>query len=253
MGVDGGGCNAVQHLIDSALRGVGFICVNTDVQALNRSTALCKIQIGERLTKGLSAGGNPSIGSNAALISIPAIKKCFADTDIVIVTTGMGGGTGTGASPIIAQAARELGALTVGVVTKPFSFEGAMRKAAAESGIAELRRHVDCLIVIPNDRVLACMEPKAPFLEMLRQANDILHYAVHVISAEHRRIQECGQQPGASMFGHILKKIAKSFPDILDSKSDLQICARKKGVCMRLKDWWYRFHNDSCLHKESPR
>ncbi|MDR0239576.1 MAG: cell division protein FtsZ [Deltaproteobacteria bacterium] len=182
VGVGGGGGNAVQNMIDSALRGVNFICANTDVQALNRSTASCKLQMGERLTKGLGAGANPCIGRDAALESVDTIKECLTDADMVFVTAGMGGGTGTGAAPIIAQIAKELGALTVGVVTKPFSFEGARRKAAAETGIAEFRQHVDCLITIPNDRLLTFAPKKAPFSEMLKKANDILYCAVKGIS-----------------------------------------------------------------------
>ena len=182
VGVGGGGGNAVQNMIESGLRGVNFICANTDLQALRRSTSPCKIQIGERLTKGLGAGANPSIGREAAMESASAIKESLTDADMVFVTAGMGGGTGTGAAPIIAQAAKELGALTVGVVTKPFSFEGAKRKAAAEAGIAEFRQHVDCLITIPNDRLLAFAPKKAPFAEMLKKANDILYFAVKGIS-----------------------------------------------------------------------
>jgi len=182
VGVGGGGGNAVQNMIDSGLRGVSFICANTDVQALNRSTAVCKIQMGERLTKGLGAGANPATGREAALESVAAIKECLSDADMVFVTAGMGGGTGTGAAPIIAQTAKEQGALTVGVVTKPFSFEGAKRKAAAEAGITEFRQHVDCLITIPNDRLLTFAPKKAPFSEMLKKANDILYCAVKGIS-----------------------------------------------------------------------
>jgi len=182
MGVGGGGGNAVQHMIDSGLRGVHFICANTDVQALNRSTAPCKIQIGERLTKGLGSGADPAVGREAALESVAAIKECLADADMVFVAAGMGKGTGTGAAPVIAQIAKEQGALTVGVVTKPFSFEGAKRKAAADAGIAEFREHVDCLITIPNDRLMTFAPKKAPFKELLSKANDILHCAVKGIS-----------------------------------------------------------------------
>ena len=182
VGVGGGGGNAVQNMIDSGLRGVNFLCANTDMQALHRSTAACKIQIGERLTKGLGAGANPAVGREAALESLAAIKEYLADADMVFVTAGMGGGTGTGAAPVIAQVAKEHGALTVGVVTKPFSFEGAKRKAAAEAGIAEFRQHVDCLITIPNDRLLTFAPKKAPFSELLRKANDILFCAVKGIS-----------------------------------------------------------------------
>ena len=182
VGVGGGGGNAVQHMIDSGLCGVSFICANTDLQALNRSAAPEKVQLGEHLTKGLGAGADPAIGREAALESVTAIKECLSDADMVFVTAGMGGGTGTGAAPIIAQTAKEQGALTVGVVTKPFSFEGAKRKAAAESGIAEFRQHVDCLITIPNDRLLTFAPKNAPFDAMLNKANDILHCAVQGIS-----------------------------------------------------------------------
>ena len=182
MGVGGGGGNAVQHMIDSGLRGVQFICANTDAQALKNSAADCKIQIGERLTKGLGSGADPAVGREAALESVAAIKEYLADADMVFVAAGMGKGTGTGAAPVIAQLAKEQGALTVGVVTKPFSFEGAKRKAAAELGIAEFRQHVDCLITIPNDRLMTFASKKAPFKELLSKANDILHCAVKGIS-----------------------------------------------------------------------
>jgi cell division protein FtsZ len=182
VGVGGGGGNAVQNMINAGLRGVQFICANTDVQALNRSAAPCKIQLGERLTKGLGAGADPQIGREAAVESVASVKEHLDDADMVFVTAGMGGGTGTGAAPVIAQAAKEMGALTVGVVTKPFSFELAKRNAAAERGIAELWQHVDCLITIPNDRLLAFAPKKAPFKEMLKKADDILHYAVKGIS-----------------------------------------------------------------------
>jgi cell division protein FtsZ len=182
VGVGGGGGNAVQNMIDSGLRGVSFICANTDVQALHRGTAPCKLQLGERLTKGLGAGANPAVGREAAVESVASIKESLADAEMIFVTAGMGGGTGTGAAPVIAQIAKEQGSLTVGVVTKPFSFEGAKRKAAAEAGIAEFRQHVDCLITIPNDRLLTFAPKKAPFSELLRKANDILYCAVKGIS-----------------------------------------------------------------------
>ena len=182
VGVGGGGGNAVQNMIESGLRGVNFICANTDAQALGRNTAPCKIQIGERLTKGLGAGANPAIGREAAMESVSAIKESLADSDMVFVTAGMGGGTGTGAAPIIAQTAKELGALTVGVVTKPFSFEGAKRKAAAEAGIEEFRQHVDCLITIPNDRLLAFAPKNTSLATMLKKANEILYFAIKGVS-----------------------------------------------------------------------
>ena len=182
VGVGGGGGNAVQNMIDSGLRGVSFICANTDVQALNRGAAPFKIQLGERLTKGLGAGANPSIGREAALESVDTIKEYLADADMVFVTAGMGGGTGTGAAPIIAQIAKELDALTVGVAMLPFSFEGANRKAAAEAGIAAFRQHADCLIIIPNDRLLTFTPKQTAFADMLKKANEVLYYAVKDIS-----------------------------------------------------------------------
>ncbi len=182
VGVGGGGGNAVQNMITSGLRGVSSVCANTDLHALNKSTAECKVQLGEKLTKGLGAGANPQVGREAALESVSGIRDALQDADMVFVTAGMGGGTGTGAAPVIAQAAKEMGALTVGVVTKPFSFEGAKRRAAAEAGLMEFKEHVDCLITIPNDRLLAFAPKKAPFTEMLKKANDVLFYAVKGIS-----------------------------------------------------------------------
>jgi cell division protein FtsZ len=152
VGVGGGGDNAVQKMIDAGLRGVNFICADTDVQALNRNAAPDKIQLGERLTKGLGAGANPANRRDAALESMDAIKAHLSNADMVFVTAGMGGGTGTGAAPVIAQVAKEQGALTVGVVTKPFNFEGAKRREAAKAGLADLYQHVDCLLTIPSDR-----------------------------------------------------------------------------------------------------
>ncbi|MDY3808696.1 cell division protein FtsZ [Desulfovibrio sp. PG-178-WT-4] len=182
IGVGGGGGNAVKNMIDSGLQGVQFVCANTDLQALNKNTAPLKVQLGEKLTKGLGAGANPSIGREAAVESVNAIRDAIGDADMVFVTAGMGGGTGTGAAPVVAQAAKEMGALTVGVVTKPFSFEGVKRKRAAEAGLEEFKQHVDCLITIPNDRLLAFAPKKAPFSEMLQKANDVLYYAVKGIS-----------------------------------------------------------------------
>ncbi|MDE6733948.1 MAG: cell division protein FtsZ, partial [Desulfovibrio sp.] len=153
IGVGGGGGNAVRHMIDSGLRGVHFVCANTDLQALNKNDRALKVQLGEKLTKGLGAGANPAIGREAAVESVNAIRDAIGDADMVFVTAGMGGGTGTGAAPVVAQAAKELGALTVGVVTTPFSWEGVKRKRAAEAGLEEFRKHVDCLITIPNDRL----------------------------------------------------------------------------------------------------
>ena len=182
IGVGGGGGNAVQNMINSNLRGVSFICANTDMQALSRNNAPVKIQLGEKLTKGLGAGANPAVGREAALESVNAIREAIGDADMVFVTAGMGGGTGTGAAPVVAQTAKEMGALTVGVVTKPFSFEGARRRRFAEEGLEEFKQHVDCLITIPNDRLLAFAPKKTPFSAMLQKANDVLFYAVKGIS-----------------------------------------------------------------------
>ena len=182
IGVGGGGGNAVQNMIMAGLKGVTFICANTDAQALLRSKAEIKLQIGEKLTKGLGAGADPNVGRDAAQESIGAIKDAIGDADMVFVTAGMGGGTGTGAAPIVAQAAREMGALTVGVVTKPFLFEGTKRARAAEQGIAELRENVDSLITIPNNRLLTIAPKKAKLSDMLKCADDVLHRAVRGIS-----------------------------------------------------------------------
>ena len=182
IGVGGGGGNAVQNMISSGLQGVQFICSNTDMQALSRNNAPVKIQLGEKLTKGLGAGANPAVGREAALESVNAIREAIGDADMVFVTAGMGGGTGTGAAPVVAQTAKEMGALTVGVVTKPFSFEGARRRRFAEEGLEEFKQHVDCLITIPNDRLLAFAPKKTPFSAMLQKANDVLFYAVKGIS-----------------------------------------------------------------------
>jgi cell division protein FtsZ len=182
IGVGGGGGNAVNNMIASSLQGVAFISANTDVQALGRSMAEHKIQLGAKLTKGLGAGANPRTGCEAALESLEQIKAAIGDADMVFVTAGMGGGTGTGAAPIIAQAAKEMGILTVGVVTKPFFFEGKKRLESAEAGIEEFRKHVDSLITIPNDRLLQLAPKKATFIEMLKKADEVLYYAVKGIS-----------------------------------------------------------------------
>ena len=182
VGVGGGGGNAVNNMISSALQGVAFISANTDVQALGRSMAEHKIQLGAKLTKGLGAGANPRTGCEAALESLEQIKSVICDADMVFVTAGMGGGTGTGAAPVIAQAAKEMGILTVGVVTKPFFFEGKKRLESAEAGIEEFRKHVDSLITIPNDRLLQLAPKKATFIEMLKKADEVLYYAVKGIS-----------------------------------------------------------------------
>jgi cell division protein FtsZ len=182
VGVGGGGGNALNNMISSALQGVQFIAVNTDVQSLDRSLAGHKVQIGAKLTKGLGAGAKPRVGYEAALESVDQIKDCLAEADMVFVTAGMGGGTGTGAAPVIAQAAKDLGILTVGVVTKPFYFEAKKRMQSAEAGIEELRKHVDSLITIPNDRLIQIAHKNATLIEMLKKADDVLYYAVKGIS-----------------------------------------------------------------------
>ncbi|WP_045218096.1 cell division protein FtsZ [Desulfonatronum thioautotrophicum] len=182
VGVGGGGSNAVNNMISSSLKGVTFIAANTDIQALNRSQAEHKIQLGDKLTKGLGAGANPDIGREAALESVDQIRKMLEPADMVFITAGMGGGTGTGAAPVIADVAREMGALTVAVVSKPFYFEGKKRLLQAEKGAAALAESVDTIITIPNDRLLSLAAQKAAFLDMLKKADEVLFYAVKGIS-----------------------------------------------------------------------
>ncbi|MBO8159329.1 cell division protein FtsZ [Thermosyntropha sp.] len=182
IGVGGGGNNAINRMVEAGLKGVEFIAVNTDAQALFLSKADKKIQIGEKLTKGLGAGANPEIGMKAAEESVDEIKRNLQGADMVFVTAGMGGGTGTGAAPVIAKIARELGALTVGVVTKPFTFEGRKRGAQAEKGIEALRGEVDSLITIPNDRLLQVVDKHTAFNDAFRIADDILRQGVQGIS-----------------------------------------------------------------------
>ena len=182
VGVGGGGCNAVNRMIDSGLKGVDFIVANTDLQVLNDSLAPTKLQLGSELTDGLGAGANPAIGKEAALESKDEIEEALKGADMVFVTCGMGGGTGTGASPIIAEIAQELGALTVGIVTKPFSFEGKQRMEQAIAGLDELKKHVDTLIVIPNDRLRELIDKSTPMLEAFREVDNILHRGVQSIS-----------------------------------------------------------------------
>jgi len=182
VGVGGGGCNAVNRMIDSGLKGVDFIVANTDLQVLNDSLAPTKLQLGSELTDGLGAGANPAIGKEAALESKEEIEEALKGADMVFVTCGMGGGTGTGASPIIAELAQELGALTVGIVTKPFSFEGKKRMEQAIAGLDELKKHVDTLIVIPNDRLRELIDKSTPMLEAFREVDNVLHRGVQSIS-----------------------------------------------------------------------
>jgi len=182
VGVGGGGTNAVNRMIAAGLRGVDFIAMNTDAQALAQSNAAIKIQLGEKLTKGLGAGGVPEIGLKAAEESREAIASALKGADMVFITAGMGGGTGTGGTPVVAECAKEAGALTVGVVTKPFSFEGRRRCSQADRGMAELRDKVDTLITIPNDRLLVVVDKKTPIIEAFRVADDVLRQGVQGIS-----------------------------------------------------------------------
>lgn len=183
IGVGGAGCNAVNRMIESNLKGVSFIAVNTDRQALNNNRAETKIQIGEKLTKGLGAGGNPEVGQKSAEESLENLEKIITGSDMVFITAGMGGGTGTGAAPVIAKAAKSMGALTVGVVTKPFTFEGRKRKEHAELGIKFLKNYVDSLVVVPNDRLLQVSETNTSMLDAFRMADDVLKNGVEGISS----------------------------------------------------------------------
>lgn len=182
IGVGGGGNNAVNRMIDESMEGVDFIAVNTDKQDLFTSKADNKLQIGEKLTRGLGAGANPDIGEQAALESKEAIVNMLKDTDLVFVTAGMGGGTGTGAAPIVAEIAQEMGILVVGVVTKPFTFEGRKRLTQAEKGIEKLSEKVDTLVTVPNDMILKIVEKKTPITEAFKIADDILRQGVQGIS-----------------------------------------------------------------------
>ncbi|MFC1624987.1 cell division protein FtsZ [Patescibacteria group bacterium] len=183
IGVGGGGGNAVSSMLDSEnISGVEFVAMNTDAQVLLANKAPTKIQIGEKLTKGLGVGGNPDIGEQAAEESIEKIKELVLDTDMVFITSGMGGGTGTGASPIVARAAREAGALTVGIVTKPFTFEGTRRAVLAEDGVEKLKDEVDTLIVIPNQRLMDVIDRKMTLLEAFKVVDSVLGQAVLGIS-----------------------------------------------------------------------
>jgi len=182
IGVGGGGCNAVNHMIEAKIQGVEFIVTNTDAQSLKRSEAPVKIQIGSKLTNGRGAGFNPEIGRLAALEDTEKILEALEGAEMIFITSGLGGGTGTGAAPIIASLATELGALTVAVVTKPFPFEGRKRMFQAEQGLRELRDCVDTLITIPNERLLSVMDPHVTLLEAFRQADDVLRQAVQGIS-----------------------------------------------------------------------
>lgn len=199
VGVGGGGGNAVNRMIEAGLKGVSYIVVNTDKQALNRSVAETKVQIGEKLTRGLGAGANPETGMKAAEENLEEITKYFDGVDMVFITAGMGGGTGTGAAPVIAKAAKESGILTVGVVTKPFTFEGKRRRDHAELGIEYLKKYVDSLVVVPNDKLLQISEKNTTMQEAFSMADDVLRQGVQGITGSDRRIRRhqsgfCGRQ-----------------------------------------------------------
>ncbi len=182
VGVGGGGSNAVNRMINENIVGVEFIAVNTDQQALLGSNAPIRIAVGERTTRGLGSGGDPETGARAAEESIEELRQTLQGSDMVFVTAGMGGGTGTGGTPIVARAAREAGALTIGVVTRPFTFEGSQRARSAETGIEALKEHVDTLIVIPNDRLLETADKRVSLLDSFRMADDILRQGIQGIS-----------------------------------------------------------------------
>lgn len=182
IGAGGGGSNAVNRMIEAGLRNVEFIVANTDIQALKRSAAQTKLGLGSKVTHGLGAGGKPEIGEKAAIEDKAAIAEALKGADMVFITAGMGGGTGTGSAPVIAGVARELGALTVAVVTKPFDFEGKVKMRYAEEGIEKLRQAVDTLIVIPNQHLLKIVEKRTPILEAFRLADDVLRQGVQGIS-----------------------------------------------------------------------
>ncbi len=211
IGVGGGGGNAVEHMLKANVDGVEFICANTDAQALNRSSVRTSIQIGGEITKGLGAGANPDVGRQAAIDDRERISDFLKDTDMVFITAGMGGGTGTGAAPVIAEIAKEMGILTVAVVTKPFFFEMKKRMQVAEAGIEELRQHVDSLIIVPNDKVLSVMKGKK-LTEAFKAANDVLHGAVQgiaelmtcpgLINVDFADVKTVMSEKGMSMMGN---------------------------------------------------
>jgi cell division protein FtsZ len=182
VGVGGAGGNAINRMVEAGVDGIEFVAVNTDAQALLTSAAPIAVRIGDKLTKGLGAGGRPEVGARAAEESSDSIAELMRGTDMVFITAGMGGGTGTGASPIIAKLAKTAGALTVGVVTRPFDFEGSRRRRAAEEGISALRESVDALITIPNERLISMVDPKTPITEAFRFADDVLRQGIAGIS-----------------------------------------------------------------------
>ncbi|MDP2976160.1 MAG: cell division protein FtsZ, partial [Anaerolineales bacterium] len=182
IGVGGGGCNAVNRMIEEGIQGVEFIAINTDGQALLLSKAPMRVRLGDKLTRGLGAGGNPEIGRKAAEESSEDLYNVLKGADMVFVTAGLGGGTGTGAAPIVAQIAREVGALTLGIVTRPFTFEGGKRMTTAEAGMTKLKEHADTLIVIPNDRLLQIVDKRVSLQDSFKLADDVLRQGIQGIS-----------------------------------------------------------------------
>lgn len=182
IGIGGGGGSAVNRMIENEVRGVEFVAMNTDAQVLRLSKADIRLQLGKTLTRGLGAGANPDVGRQAALESEDEIKDLLAETDMVFITAGMGGGTGTGAAPVVARIAREMGCLTIGVVTKPFGFEGRRRASVALQGLEELKPYVDTLIVIPNDKLFYIVDKNTPYLDAFREADNVLRQGVQGIT-----------------------------------------------------------------------
>ena len=182
VGIGGGGCNAVNRMINEGLSGIEFIAVNTDAQALAFSQAKTRVRIGDKSTRGLGAGGDPRIGRIAAEETAEDLYEVLKGSDMVFVTAGLGGGTGTGAAPVVAQIAKEIGALTIGVVTRPFTFEGTHRLRAAEEGVLTLKEHADTLIIIPNDRLLQIVDKRAGLQEAFKVADDVLRQGIQGIS-----------------------------------------------------------------------
>ena len=182
VGIGGGGCNAVNRMIDEGLTGIEFIAVNTDAQALQFSKAKVRVRIGEKSTRGLGAGGDPRIGRSAAEESAEELYEVLKGSDMVFVTAGLGGGTGTGGAPVVAQIAKEIGALTIGVVTRPFTFEGTHRSKSAEDGAAALKEHADTLIIIPNDRLLQIVDKRSGLQDAFKVADDVLRQGIQGIS-----------------------------------------------------------------------
>jgi len=211
VGVGGSGCNAINHMINSNVKGVDFIAINTDAQDLHHSKAKKKIHIGKNLTRGLGAGGNPDFGKRAAEETQEEILEALRDSDMVFIAGGLGGGTGTGATPVVARLAKEAGALTVGIVTKPFSFEGQQRMRSAEEGLGSLKEEVDAIIVIPNDRLLAIVDRETTVLNAFALCDDVLRQAVEgisdlitspgIVNVDFADIKAVMQSAGAALMG----------------------------------------------------